>query len=236
MRKTMHGVAAFLAATGLAFVAGSSPARAQSAAEVAQSSAVTMLSILGVAEVCGYKLDGSFVDAIASNGKALAAKANLSDAQAESTYKTIATELAKDKKTNCAMSAAAFPSYAAVEFTKATDAGRAAGIAVKPLPQAAAAVIGIAYIQQKIAANDLLNTAILLGTMVDECPIKIDEKDARNLYRAQMVQRGRADWTGAQVRELQERYEAMVKGDRKRFCNAGTEFTQQLQAVLATMD
>ncbi len=78
----------------------------------------------------------------------------------------------------------------------------------------------------------MLNQAIMVETVAFQCKITLSGPEALMVDRAQYYWRGRANYTPAQFKVVQEFWEADVAKSEDKYCAAAFGFRVRLEAVL----
>ncbi len=228
-----------------------SPAAAQSPREAAIGALRNYLSVMAIAKLCGFELEKPMVAAIVANINALQPASGLSDKDLEGMLANSVQSYGRTKAAFCAPGLDNFyvlvPDYLKAARDEAAGSGvtllavpervvaappPAAVAAPAPPPPPPAPPPAPAVDKDKEAAVAMLNQAIMVETVAFQCKITLSGPESLMVDRAQFYWRGRANYTPAQFKVVQDFWETDAAKNEDKYCAAAFRFRARLDAVL----
>lgn len=231
---------------GLLLAAG--PAAAQSPREAAIGALRNYLSVMAIAKLCGFELEKPIVAAIVANINALQPASGLSDKDLDGMLANSVQSYGRTKAAYCAPGLDSFYALVPDYLKAAKDEAAASGVTLLAIPERVVAAPPPAPVaapppppappplpaidKDKEAAVAMLNQAIMVDTVAFQCKITLSGPEALMVDRAQYYWRGRANYTPAQFKAVQEFWEADAAKSEEKYCAAAFGFRARLEAVL----
>ena len=231
---------------GLLLAAG--PAAAQSPRDAAIGALRNYLSVMAIAKLCGFELEKPIVAAIVANINALQPASGLSDKDLDGMLANSVQSYGRTKAAYCAPGLDSFYALVPDYLKAAKDEAAASGVTLLAIPERVVAAPPPAPVaapppppappplpaidKDKEAAVAMLNQAIMVDTVAFQCKITLSGPEALMVDRAQYYWRGRANYTPAQFKAVQEFWEADAAKSEEKYCAAAFGFRARLEAVL----
>ena len=230
------------------------PAAAQSPREAAIGALRNYLSVMAIAKLCGFELEKPMVAAIVANINALQPASGLSDKDLDGMLLNSVQSYGRTKAAFCAPGLDSFYGLVPDYLKAARDEAAASGVtllavpervvAAPPPPPATVAPAPAAAPQppeplpqpavdkDKEAAVAMLNQAIMVEAVAYQCKITLSGPESLMVDRAQYYWRGRANYTPAQFKVVQEFWETDTAKSEEKYCAAAFGFRARLEAAL----
>lgn len=226
---------------GLLLAAG--PAAAQSPREAAIGALRNYLSVMAVAKLCGFELEKPIVAAIVANINALQPASGLSDKDLDGMLANSVQSYGRTKAAVCAPGLDSFYGLMPDYLKAARDEAAGSGVTLLAVPERSVAApppappppvppSQPAAGEDKEAAVAMLNQAIMVETVAFQCKITLSGPEALTVDRAQYYWRGRANYTPAQFKVVQDFWETDAAKNEEKYCAAAFGFRARLEAVL----
>lgn len=231
---------------GLLLAAG--PAAAQSPREAAIGALRNYLSVMAIAKLCGFELEKPIVAGIVANINALQPASGLSDKDLDGMLANSVQSYGRTKAAYCAPGLDSFYALVPDYLKAAKDEAAASGVTLLAIPDRVVAAPPPAPVaapppppappplpaidKDKEAAVAMLNQAIMVDTVAFQCKITLSGPEALMVDRAQYYWRGRANYTPAQFKVVQEFWKADAAKSEEKYCAAAFGFRARLEAVL----
>ena len=232
---------------GMLLAAG--PAAAQTPREAAIGALRNYLSVMAIAKLCGFELEKPIVAGIVANINALQPASGLSDKDLDGMLANSVQSYGRTKAAFCAPGLDSFYGLMPDYLKAARDEAAASGVtllaiperfvaapppapAAPPPPPPPAPPPAPAVDKDREAAVAMLNQAIMVETVAFQCKITLSGPEALTVDRAQYYWRGRANYTPAQFKVVQEFWETDAAKSEDKYCAAAFGFRARLEAVL----
>ena len=239
---------------GMLVAAG--PAAAQTPREAAIGALRNYLSVMAIAKLCGFELEKPIVAGIVANINALQPASGLSDKDLDGMLANSVQSYGRTKAAVCAPGLDSFYGLMPDYLKAARDEAAASGVTLLAIPERFVAAPPPAPVapppppapaapppppapppapavdKDKEAAVAMLNQAIMVETVAFQCKITLSGPEALTVDRAQYYWRGRANYTPAQFKVVQEFWETDAAKSEDKYCAAAFGFRARLEAVL----